>query len=154
MPFDFTVLKSAVRSPLNDSYPLLAQNPGGLSGTDALNENSRKLVKKKNPTQANSLCSAWHTTHFHNEYKDSSKGCHISCILYSPVWVTEKRSESLQTTWYQNLFNYIQLFVQAFLFLCITKQQLNLIVIHQLSTKTTIQYPWTYPSAENKSLTS
>lgn len=47
MPFDFTVLKSAVRSPLNDSYPLLAQNPGGLSGTDALNENSRKLVKKK-----------------------------------------------------------------------------------------------------------
>lgn len=49
MLFDFTVLKSAVRSPLNDSYTLLAQNPGGLCGTDALNENSRKLVKKKIP---------------------------------------------------------------------------------------------------------
>lgn len=46
MLLDVTVLKSAVGSPLHDSYPLLAQNPGDLCGTDALNENSRKLVEK------------------------------------------------------------------------------------------------------------
>lgn len=144
MLFDFTVLKSAVGSPLNDS---LAQNPGDLCGTDAMNINSRKLVKKQSPTQANSLCTAWHTTHFHKDY--SSKGSQISCILYSPVWVTEKREvkasrlHDTTTSW----ITWIS-FCRPFCFYASQNSSLiPITVIHQLSTKTTIQCPWTYPSA-------
>lgn len=145
MFFDFTVLKSAVESPLNDSYPLRAQNPGGLCGTDALNENSRKLVKKKKKILHRPTVCALHDTPliFTKNTRTVAKDVtfQVSSIVQSKLQKRKVKASRLHDT-KTSLITFNSL-CRPFCFYALQNSSFTIpiTVIHQLSTKTTIQYP-------------